>query len=179
MAEEKFVFVGSPIPPWMRMRQEGARFIMDNQGPRLFLGFASPLPHEIISFRKVNFRFGLVSAGDHTFYVIFHIEGCTDGWCEAPYAFGLLQGDQRNLPHRRASHGWILGVAFFDITTSIVRSIRLGTMTPACSDILDHLIAGQKTKLSEFTPERHDAEIVAAEQRWNHSGRHDPGCADH
>jgi hypothetical protein len=158
--------VGHPVPGWKGPVKEGGEFNIDRGGARLKLAYATPHRVEIKAFRENPIRIGLVRAGVHTAFLLFDIQGCTDGWCDASYALGLVDPDYRDIDHRSRDKGWLLAGFLIDAVSGIVCGLRMATMTPAFSQLLDDLVAEQRVALPEFTRQRHNAEIAAAHARW-------------
>jgi len=158
--------VGQTVPGWKSPVREGGEFNIDSAGVRLKLAYNTPQPFEIKGFRKSPLKIGLVDAGIHTLFFLFHLNDCTDGWADASYALGLVDPDYRAIDRRREKEGWLITAYFFDALNGMVHALRAATMTPRFSTCLDTLVARQRAALPEFTRAKHNAEIAAAHARW-------------
>lgn len=160
------ITVGDRLPGWHGPLAEGGEFNLDAAGARLRLAYNRPQPAEIEAFRWHPIRIALTPAGLHTVFFLFDIAGCTAGWADATFALGMLPADERILPDRNETSGWLMTCILHDSETGIVRALRLLTMTPVFSASLDQIIAAQRTMLAHFTPDAHFTEIKRGYARW-------------
>lgn len=157
---------GEVVPGWHGPRPEATQFQIDSDGLTLLHHYRRPTPREIRGARTGKARFGLVPAGRHTMFLLYDIEHLTKGWSDAPYAFGLVAVDRRELQPREPHQGRLLMSILVDADTGTLHAIRGVSLTPAFSDALDRLLDAQRAALPDFTPAAHDAELRAAYARW-------------
>lgn len=157
---------GDRLPGWTGPIQEGGEFNIDSGGPRLKIGFVAPRREEIRAFREGRVEVGIVRAGTHTAFFLYKIAGLSVGWCDASYALGLVDPDYRHIDPRKPNEGWLISSYFFDANTGIVRALRVYTISPAFSNILDTIVEDQRAALPGFTREKHYEEIAEVQRKF-------------
>ena len=124
-----------------------------------------PTPTEIAAYQHDDLRVALVPAGDHTFFMM--MKPGAQNWTDMPFALGLLDPDQRDvLPPRDALNGYLIHFELVDLHSHVVHGLRLFTITPAFSFLLELQIAKLRRNLSRFSVGRHSDEIAAMYRRY-------------
>ncbi|CAO3434177.1 hypothetical protein [Azospirillum endophyticum] len=157
--------------PWPGNPQPlGIRFeFLDDTGPRLHLGLVNPTPREVRGAARGRLRLALVPAGKHTLFLLVQQPELFAGWADAPFAWGKVPSARRCLDDKSpSSNGYLFGVYLTD-QHSVVRALRVATVTPTFTTVLDEAIREQARHLGEFSVAAYDAEVAAAYRRWPRS----------
>lgn len=163
--------LGEPMPDWSGPQPEGTHFQIDSTGVILLHLYKDPTPREIRGARTGRARFGLVSAGRHTLFLLYDIAQLTKGWADAPFALGLVPAGKQAVQPRSRTEGRLLLSLLADARSGVLLALRAISLTPAFCAALDAMLDGMRAALPSFTAAAHDAELRAAYQCW-------PGPAD-
>ena len=160
------VKLGDVYPGWRGPLPEGTRFEFNSAGPLLLHSYRKPTPREIRGARTGRMRFGLLPAGQHTLFLLYDGENLTGSWGDAPYAYGLVHGDFREVPRAEPGQGLLMLSVLVDADSGVTHALRGTSLTPAFSAELTRLVDAQRAALPGFSAAKHEAEIAEAYQRW-------------
>jgi len=162
---------GKRLPGWLRARPEGNTLNFDCGGVSLVILLHRPVLREVEALKNQPVTVALLPVGRHTLFFLFRIPNLTYEWSDCPFALGLVAPERRRLPDRKPGAGYALPIIMADATTGVVQGIRMVTLSPSFSLMLEATVADIAAALPVFTPEAHDREIRTAYDRWPHSNR--------
>jgi hypothetical protein len=136
----------------------------------LHLGYERPIPREVRGARTGLLRLGLLPAGKHTLFLLVQQDYLLKGWADAPFAWSKVATKNRYLPveheeSSRSARGYLFNVVMTD-ERGIVHALRVTSVTPRFTAILDAALREQEWHANDFSVAAHDAEVEAAYRRW-------------
>ncbi len=156
--------VGKPYLAGRTSLPEGVQYNFRSGQHELLMWLRNPSKREVESIRSGEAEFALAVHRSVIFFLYRFGESLP--WSDAPYSFHLVPAGQRELPQRLATPETrvLLQVVLVDARSTIVRALRVVSLSPEFSRALHREIAGQVA--APWNPKSYDADLDAAYRRW-------------